>query len=412
MSSVWNNLFRRLLWNRPMRAVTLQLMRLLPLHRGRVMLLCWNGNRYGCNPKAISDAIAANPSWSARFEVWFAFRNPADYAACLPAGVHAVEVCSYDYYRLLATAQFVVSNIHCEPYYYPHKRRGQQYIFTGHGGSGIKKIEFDTDSLPAAYMKMAAADSARIDLFLSGSAFRSRVVRSAYRYQGEILEQGTPRNDAYIRSLQAMASHGVGDDNAGVGRDGNAASRHYLIYAPTFRANGRRDVYGFDVEGVVGALEKRFGGEWYIRISSHPNMSGYYREIYDFSHPRLIDVGGEDLQPLLATSDILLTDYSSAEMDFALTGRPVFQLCKDRGDYDRGFYIEPEEMPFPFATDDATLICNILDFDEKQYGASLARFHAEVIEPHETGHAAEAVVGWMLSKMYVVNDVISELRGE
>ena len=222
---------------------------------------------------------------------------------------------------------------------------------------------------------------------MSGSAFRSKVIRSAYRYYGEILEKGTPRNDAYIEAIARQS------------QDFHFQEKHFLIYTPTFRSNGRKDVYGFDIDKIVSALETRFGGEWYIRISSHPNMSSYYHEIYDFSHPRLIDVGKMELQPLLVSSDALITDYSSAEMDFSLTKRPIFQLCKDRSDYDRGFYINPESLPFPYAETDDQLIDNILTFDNERYQSELEKFNREVIGLNETGHASEAVVEWMINKL-------------
>jgi len=371
-----------------MRASTLNALRVLPLHKGRVMCLCWKGGGYGCNLKSISDAIAFNSCWTEVFDVWYAFKDPNRFRKQLPKSVNAVEIGTLEYYHLLATSQFVISNIHCAGEFFPYKRPGQIYIFTGHGSSGIKTIEFDTDSLSEEYMQMASEDTSRMDLFLSCSSFRSKVIRSAYRYRGEILEKGTPRNDCYIRSLSTAGREAVG-----------TSQKRYLVYTPTFRGNGRRDVYGFDVDRVVAALETRFGGEWYVRISSHPNMRDYYREIYDFSHPRLIDVGNEDLQPLLFTSDALITDYSSAEMDFCMTERPVFQLCKDRKDYDRGFYINPEDLPFPYAETDEQLIKNILRFDEVKYLSDLEKFNTEVIGLHETGYAAEAVVEWMLSKM-------------
>lgn len=380
-----NKILTRCVWNRVMRSTTLATLRLLPIKKGRVMCLCWKGSCYGCNPQSIAETIVLRDEWRKSFEVWFAFVQPEAFAALLPTGIHAVQIGSLDYFHLLATSQFIISNIHLTGEFFPYKKCGQQYLFTGHGASGIKKIEFDTDSLPSEYMKMAEEDTSRMDLFLSCSEFRSRVIRSAYRYQGEILEKGTPRNDAYVRSLKSLT-----DEHHDL---------HYLIYTPTFRGNGRRDVYGFDVDRVVAALEQRFGGEWYVRISSHPNMRGYYREIYDFSHPRMIDVGNEDLQPLLLTSAALITDYSSAEMDFSLTGRPVFQLCRDREDYDRGFYINPEDLPFPYATNDDGLVQNILAFDADKYAKEVDAFNRDVIGLKETGHAAEGVVEWMLSKM-------------
>lgn len=368
-----------------MRALSLLLMRLLPLHKGRVIFLCWNGQSYGCNPKAIADTIVNNPSLASRFDVWFAFCSPKDFSNCVPEHIRIVELGSFEYYILLFTSNFIVSNIHCSGDFFPYKKRGQIYIFTGHGASGIKKIEHDALSLDKEFLKYADVDVKRIDLFLSCSCFRSGIIRSAYQYNGEILETGAPRNDVFFKSEFAKSAE--------------SACKKYLIYTPTFRNNGRKDVYGFDVDKVISALESRFGGEWYIRVSSHPNMRGYYHEVYDFSHPRLIDVGNEDLQPLLLTSDALITDYSSAEMDFSLTGRPIFQLCKDCQDYDRGFYLNPETLPFPYAETEEQLVQNILSFDADKFAKDLEAFNRDVIGLHETGHAAEAVVEWMINKM-------------
>lgn len=378
-----------LIWNRYTRNTVVRLLKFLPIKRGQVMCLCWNGEKYACNPKAITEAIVGNSDWAEKLHVFFALKDPNQYLSEFPFAASAVMIGSLEYYKLLATSQFIISNIHCSGAFFPYKKHGQIYIFTGHGSSGIKKIEHDADGLSSDYLRQADKDVKRIDLFLSCSAFRSKIIRSAYQYKGEILEAGTPRNDIFFKHKSAEFE--------------NRAGKHYLVYAPTFRNNGRKDVYGFDVDKVISALETRFGGEWFIRISSHPNMRDYYREIYDFSHARVIDIGNEDLQPLLLMSDALITDYSSAEMDFTLRTTvtayrqafPVFQLCRDRHDYDRGFYINPEDLPFPYATTDAELIHNILSFDEEKYLRELERFNRDVIGLCETGHAAEAVVRWM-----------------
>lgn len=347
------------------------------------MCICWGGTQYNCNPRAIVEKMAdmgLTNGKSRQFDVYFAFLDPQKFQKELPVGVNAVALGSCDYFRLLSTSQFIISNTRFGGgIFWPmSKRKGQVYIMTNHGGHGIKKIEHDA-VLSSNYMKVADEDTNRIDLIFSDSAFLTKVIRSAYQYSGEVLECGLPRNDIFYKQQSTALKE-----------------KRYLIYAPTFRNNGRRDVYGFDVDRIIQAFETRFGGEWYIRVSSHPNMRTYYHKIYDFSHPRLIDIGGQDLQQFLPVSDALITDYSSAEMDFSLTGRPVFQLCRDRNDYDRGFYINPEDLPFPYAENDDELERNILNFDEQKYKAELDVFNRDVIGLKETGHASEAVVQWML----------------
>lgn len=352
------------------------------------MCVCWGGAKYNCNPKSITDKIidkglTKGPKGSNGFEIIYAFVNPSQFEGILPKEIKAVEIGSFEYFYLLATSQFIIANTRFGGgIYWPFKKkRGQYFIQTQHGGHGIKKVEFDAD-LPDEYYKIAKEDTDRTDLMLSDSKYWTNVYRTSYRYRGEVLENGLPRNDIFFVNQKEEISE----------------IKHYAIYTPTFRNNSRRDVYGFNVDKVIDALQVKFGGEWHIRVSSHPNMRDYYHEIYDFSHPRLIDVGEEELQPLLFSSDILITDYSSAEMDFSLTKRPVFQLCRDRNDYDRGFYIKPEALPFPYAETEDQLIVNILNFDNDKYLKDLDKFNKDIIGLNETGYASEAVVNWMLSK--------------
>lgn len=381
---------KRLIWNKHTRNIILWIFaHFMPIVKGRIMCVCWGGAKYNCNPKAITDKIIEKRLTKGQksdkgFEIIYAFINPSQFEGILPKEIKTVEIGSFEYFYLLATSQFIIANTrYGGGLFWPFKKKnGQTFIQTQHGGHGIKKVEFDAD-LPEEYYKLAQEDTDRTDLMLSDSRYWTNVYRTSYRYKGEILEKGLPRNDIFFVSPEEERT-----DN-----------RYYAIYTPTFRNNGRRDVYGFNVDKIIDALQIKFGGEWYIKISSHPNMRDYYHEIYDFSHPRLIDIGGEDLQPLLLSSDVLITDYSSAEMDFSLTKRPVFQLCRDRKDYDRGFYLKPEELPFPYSETEDQLIENIQNFDNDKYLKDLDKFNKEVIGLNETGHASEAVVSWMLSKM-------------
>ena len=385
----------RLFWTRHTRGLVLWWLRwFCPVRRGRTMFVSWNGAHYNCNPRAIAEALAGDEDTARHFELNYAFLHPEDFPE-VPSQVHKVVLGSLEYYRLLASAQFIVSNVRFAGANFPYKKRQQRYIQTMHGGHGIKRVEFDVE-LPEDYMRCAVEDTRRTALMLSDSRYWTQIYRSAFRYRGEVLEQGLPRNDVFfadaasrqqVRRRVLDYTH-LSDDV------------RLLLYTPTFRVNGRRDVYGFDVDRVVAALESRFGGVWHVLVSSHPNMRDYYREIYDFSHPRLVDVGAyPELQDLLVAGDALITDYSSAEMDFSLTRRPIFQLIRDLADYDRGCYIHPRQLPFPFAATDDELMRNIETFDPAQYEAALDRFNREEIGLNETGHAAEAVVRWMKDKI-------------
>ena len=220
-----------LFWNSHTRSFVLRLFSLLPIRRGRLMCICWGGTQYNCNPRAIVEKMAdmgLTNGKSRQFEVYFAFLDPQKFQKELPVGVNAVALGGCDYFRLLSTSQFIISNTRFGGgIFWPmSKRKGQVYIMTNHGGHGIKKIEHDA-VLSSNYMKVADEDTNRIDLVFSDSTFLTKVRRSAYQYSGEVLECGVPRNDVFFKQQSSLDE------------------KRYLIYAPTFRNNGRRDVYGF-----------------------------------------------------------------------------------------------------------------------------------------------------------------------
>lgn len=385
----------RLFWNIHTREFVLWLMRFLPVKKKRTMFICWNGTQYGCNPKAISDALQTLDD---SHEIAFGFVHPQMYEDICPKYVKKLELGSLLYYYYIETSKVVVSNTRFPQMYFPYKKKSQKYIYTGHGTFGIKKIEFDAEeSLSPEYMKLASVDTSRTDLMLSNADYLINIYRKGYRYHGEILQQGIPRNDKLINMTdEKMHEQKLAFITEVMPEKVSAhADIHFLIYTPTFRAKAKSDVYGFDTERVLESLAKKYGGEWYLLVSSHPNMLSIYKDIYDFTNEHVIDVANRDLHSLLLFCDVLITDYSSVEMDFALLKRPVFQLCRDLGEYDRGFYIQPQTLPFPFATNDDELCRNIETFDTQEYLHKLDTFNRDVIGLKETGHASMAVAQWI-----------------
>lgn len=393
------------LWNNKTRNLILRILPHLPIVKGRVICICWGGTKYNCNPRAITDTMIekdlVSKDKSRQFEINYAFVDPSIYEKELPNEIGSVEIGSLKYFYILATSQFIIANTRFGGgLFWPFKKRkGQYYIQTMHGGHGMKKQELEvSDSLSKDYIRGLYEDASRIDLMISDSKFWTEKARTIFAYpEGEMLEIGLPRNDVFFSSSKSKNS--IKRDICKKINVTYSDELKFLVYCPTFRSNGRKDVYGFDPDQIISALANRFGGDWYILVSSHPNMRSYYHEIYDFSNPHLVDVGQEDLQPILVSSDAAITDYSSAGFEFALTGNPCFLLCRDLDDYDRGVYFDMMSLPFPYAETDNQLVSNILNFDNEKYLSELEQFNREVIGLNETGHASEAVVEWMINKL-------------
>lgn len=395
-----NAWWMRIIWTRWTRSITLWVLRLLPIKRGRCFFVSRAGYFYCCNPRAISDFIAKDESLLKIFDCWFGFHNPEKYDE-IPKSVKPVKLSSLEHYYIFHTSQFLVSNQ--DWWIFDGKREGQIYIQTMHGGHGIKKFGLDSEmySSPGVYHNSMIKDTARTNLALSDSEFFTNVIRRCLAFKCPIMTEGLPRNDIFFTSEENKTHI----RESLLNKYKVPLSAKTLIYAPTFREPKTGDmglsVYWFNPDRIIASLTNRFGGDWYILVSSHPCMKSYYRKIYDFSHPRVVDLGQlPDVQELLISGDVLITDYSSIEMDFTLTGRPVFQLARDWREYDRGTYLDMHDLPFPFAETEDELCANIEVFNNEKYQADLREFNENVIGLKETGHAAETVVNWMKEKVF------------
>lgn len=385
------NIVYRLIWNSKTKSIVLFLFHLLPIKKGRIMLISWAGKSYNCNPRYIAEAILADNECN-EYDLNFAFISP-NAINDLPGKIRPIALGSLKYFYYLATSRFIISNVIFAGEYFPEKKKNQIYIHAQHGGRGIKKVDFDdVDHVSLSFLKTRVEDSIRTDLMLADSKYHTRMCRSAYIYTGEVLECGLPRNKFFF--IEESEKNRIKQKVRSILNIPEQSK--CLIYAPTFRGNGRRDVYGFNEQKVIEALKDRFGGDWYVLIGSHPNMYEFYQEIYDFTNPKVRDVGRYgDFQELLLLSDVLVTDYSSAEMDFSIQEKPVFSLVKDADSYDRGLYLSPKELPFPYAETEETLCSNILNFDNDNYISNLRNFEQEVMGLKETGKASEIVVDWI-----------------
>jgi CDP-glycerol glycerophosphotransferase len=89
-----------------------------------------------------------------------------------------------------------------------------------------------------------------------------------------------------------------------------------------------------------------------------------------------------DITELFLVADVLLTDYSSAMFDFAVTGRPMVFFTYDLAEYRdslRGFYFDFEaEAPGPLLASSAEVIAALKDIDAvaASYRDSYQRFAA------------------------------------
>lgn len=346
----------------------------------KIVFVNFLGRGYGDSPKYIAEEIMRQ---SLPYDlVWLVY----DMNDIFPNGIRKVKFYSLKSRYELSTARVIISNTKSRlPY---SKKRTQYYIQTWHGGFGVKYIEKDIEQfLPDDYVRDSKYDSSITDLILSGSDFQTQVIKDSFWYDGEIFMKGIPRNDIFFNYTQETISklkksYGFEEDVK------------IVIYAPTFRKNGNVDVYQLNAHKLLQTLRKKTGDVWKLIIRLHPSVAGK-SGIFHYDDDVIDGSSYADSQELLVLSDLLITDFSSMMMDFAIMRKPVFLFILDLQDYikDAGgvrpiFY----NLPFSMAHSNEELNETIREFDMNDYHNLLDGFMHKYFRSYDDGHASEYVV--------------------
>ena len=363
-----------------------------PIKRGRVVCWAYNFHQYSCNPRYLTEhLIKHNPE----FEIYWVFRKSVNTSE-LPEGIKAVRFRTWEYLRLMASAEFLLTNARTDPWrIYWHKRKGQKYAMLWHAGVALKRIEADVaDRLSFNYLQRAKADSKVCDLMISGCHMQTELQKYRFWYDGEILECGIPRNDIFFdiprhKELRQRIAQHYGID----------PKSRIILYAPTFRVDFSTKPYTIDWSRIMPTISRMFGGESVsVLVRMHPNLIGKVETSHLVAYDGVHDATRyHDMQELLSVADMLITDYSSSMFDFAMQGRPCLLYATDADAYDRGFYFNLRELPFPLAENEEQLVATIEGFDHEAYAAHLNAFFTDSVGLKEEGHAAEALAEWMVA---------------
>lgn len=151
--------------------------------------------------------------------------------------------------------------------------------------------------------------------------------------ESKILPLGAPRIDILLSERNTAEIRKAFDD-----AHPDCKDKKLILYAPTFRENGDADKKLLDNINMA-EFNKLLGDEYSLLIKLHPQINS--------SKPidGAVDVTkGHDIGELTLISDMLITDYSSACMDFALLSKPCIFFAFDLEEYEkeRSFYFNYE----------------------------------------------------------------------
>ena len=328
---------------------------LFKIKDNKVFFESYDGTQYSCNPKILFEKMQSNNKYKC---VWYLKKDVSN----INEDVCFVRIKRKNllYYYHILTSRVLVTNINFSSFI-PFRKK-QILINTWHGGGAYKFAIYQKtrDSIGKAY--------AKFNYFLSSSnIFAEKVIKDTFQFNGTILSYGLPRNDLLFEDSSIIRES--------ICKQLSIDSNYLIVlYAPTYRDNGMSKSFEtIDFKRLTYALETRFNKRVIVLCRAH-----------HFSNDRF--VGSEsiinvscfpDMQQLLASCDILITDYSSCMWDYSLTFKPCFLFAPDYSLYSekRSFYTNINEWGFPFAFSNDELVDIIVNYDESSFKSNVEKMH-------------------------------------
>jgi CDP-glycerol glycerophosphotransferase len=357
--------------------------------REAVLYDVFEGKSYSDSPRAIHEELLRR---GIELEHLWVVR---DDRMIVPPTASKVVHSSPEWYDALARARYVVGNTHLAPWI--QRREGQVVVQTWHG-TPLKKIGFDFDNpwfSDTGYLDDLEREAKQWNLLISPNSFSTPIIKRAFRYDGEILETGYPRNDVLLaddsgkRAEQVRRTLGLPE------------GKKVVLYAPTWREDRVRHQGGHQLNLQLDLEQARkvLGDDHVLLVRPHAHV---VEPVEGTGDGFVWDVGSyPDIQDLYLIADVLVTDYSSVMFDYAITGRPIIFFTYDLEHYRdqlRGFYFDFEATaPGPLVGTSEELIAALRDLDPitAEYAPAYAAFR-ETFCDLDDGTASVKVVDRML----------------
>ena len=360
----------------------------LPLNKRKLVFDNFGGRGYGDNPKYIADELLKQDK---NLDiVWLT----KDMSISVPDGVRKVRYGSWRAFLEWSTAKIWVDNIRNSDR--PWKRKKQIYLQTWHGSDGVKLVEKDVEStLSKSYLVMAKYDGRISDGIISSCQLQTEQFKKSFWLGDnvEILEYGLPRNDDFFYSEKISHTNQIVRARYNISLD-----ELVVLYMPTFRDNGSTKEYNLDYDKVINSFQKFYNKKVRVLIRFHPNVDNTFFKNDD---ERLLNVTDyPDPQDLMFAADIMISDYSSAPIDFMLLNRTIFLYMPDYEEYTKLRPLNPNfnNLPFIKCYTNLELVEQISRFSKMDYHECIDDYKLKN-RRFDDGNAARKCAEWIVNQL-------------
>lgn len=242
---------------------------------------------------------------------------------------------------LLATSKFIFLNDNFFPIAFMNIKKDVKLVQLWHAPGAFKKFgaSFLKNENEKNILKKV---SNKTDyLFISSDNFKNIYSDAFLIDTNKIKSFGTPRCDFYFNNDSNINEI----KNKFYTKYPEAKGKKIVLYAPTFRDKEEyNDIFNyFD----LNRFNESFSDEYIFALRLHPKINRFINKDFK-NNGSFIDLSDfKNEQELLLIADILITDYSSIMIEFAILNKPIIFFTYDLDYYmgeDRGFYFDFKKL--------------------------------------------------------------------
>ncbi len=299
------------------------------LHTEQRLILfnSFGGRKFNDSPKVLFETMTKDLRFQDCRFVW-AFEEPAkfhiEHAEC-------IRIDSFEYFKTALKAKVWISSVNIERGLH-FKKKNTVYLNTWHG-AGTKKIGNGCSG-------RKDYDFSAVDMMLVQSNFERDIFLQDFQCNPKAIRMiGFPRNDELF--------HITPEQKAAFRKElGIPESKKVILYAPTWRDSRDGGMsYEFIPPIHMDVWKSALADEYVMLFRMHTLTTKFEMTYDEFA----MDASGyENLNHVLAITDVLITDYSTIVYDAAIAGIPFICFGFDYDTYsvERGFYYDLKQV-FP-----------------------------------------------------------------
>lgn len=230
----------------------------------------------------------------------------------------------------IATSKFVFLNDNFMPFSNVRFSDKTKVIQLWHGQGVFKKFGLDSQ-LTDTERQLAKKCADKYDYIVVSSENVANIYMSAFNAEHKkIIVSGIPESDYYYLENK----QNIFREKYNIPKE-----KKIVLYAPTFRDNAEDNKKIFE-NFLIDKFNNNFSNNFQLVVRLHPQV----HEEMDFKN--IIDATDyKNVNEIISDADILITDYSSICMEFAMLKKPMLFFAYDLDKYknDRNFYFDYEE---------------------------------------------------------------------